>query len=162
MSTAQRPERVLAVDYGTKRIGLAITDPTGVMALPLPLIEVPSRSCDRADVGDPGRERERAVVVDAIRKVVREKEIARIIVGHPLNTDDTAGPRAKDAESFAKELESALGVPVEMFDERFTTQQAESMLAGVPLSRKRKRAHVNSVAAQVLLESYLSARSKCL
>jgi putative Holliday junction resolvase len=146
MGTVQNAARILAVDYGTKRIGLAVTDPTGVMALPLSLIEVPSR------------ERERAVAVEQIRKVVKEKGIGHIVVGQPLNTDDTAGPRAKEAEEFAKELEAALGIPVEMFDERYTTQQAESMLVGVPLSRKQKRRHVNSVAAQVLLESYLSAR----
>ena len=137
------PPRVLAVDYGEKRVGLAISGIAG-LALALPLLE---RSTPNGDLG-------------ALAQIVQDRKIEEVVVGLPINMNGTFGPRAKYTLEFVSTLRAALPCPVVPFDERLTSVQATGMLADSGLSRKKKRAHVNTVAAQLILQAYMAAREK--
>lgn len=133
--------RVLAIDHGTKRVGLAISDPTGKIVLPAGVIE-------------PRSEQD---LLEKLERIVEDRSVEEVIIGLPKNMNDTLGPRAKEVLAFAERLREVLSVPVRTWDERLTTVEAEERLRDTPLSRKRKRTHVNAVSAQILLESYLEA-----
>lgn len=135
--------RVLAIDYGDKRVGLALGE-TGGIALGLPLLV---RSTPERDLG---------TLVD----LVQQRRIDEVVVGLPLNMNGSVGPRARITMEFVRTLRVVLTVPVVPFDERLTSVQATDLLADSGLSRRRKRAHVNTVAAQLILEGYLQARAK--
>jgi putative Holliday junction resolvase len=136
------PGRVLAVDLGTRRIGLAVSDPLGLTAQGLP-----SLRRDR----DP---------VALVLEVCREKEVAAVVVGLPLNLDGSRGPAAEEAEKFAAELERRGGLPVMTLDERLSSVTAERTLveAGVSRAKRRTRGLVDRGAATVILQAYLARR----
>lgn len=134
---------VLGIDYGEKRIGLAISDNIGLLAHGLGVLE---------NIG--GDE-----TVEAISQIVLERNVKRVVVGLPKNMNNTIGERAKAVVAFTKSLHSHLGVDVETWDERLTTRQAEEMLAG--LSHKNRGKVVDTVSAQIILQSYLDAMQKC-
>ena len=134
--------RVLALDLGSKRIGVAVSDPDGRVASP---IEVLARSGDRP------RDHRR------IAELVREWEAARVVVGLPLSLDGSVGPAARAAEEEARELAAALPVPVETFDERLTTVTADRSLMELQMKADRRRRIVDKVAAAVLLQSWLES-----
>lgn len=134
--------RILAIDYGDRRLGLAISDPTGRIASGLPTIE---RSGPKEDVTDP------------LRRICQEQEVERIVVGLPVNMDGSHGPRAEISQAFARELREALDLEVETWDERLTTAQAERAMLAADLSRKKRKTRRDQVAAQILLQSYLDA-----
>jgi putative Holliday junction resolvase len=133
--------RCLGIDYGTKRIGLSYGDELGV-ATPLPpLIEA-----------DPARR------WSALAAVMQQRKITDIVVGHPLNMDDTAGPKAKEAEAFAARLREEFKLPVHLIDERLTSYEAES---SIPKSRRREvRASglVDSRSATLILQDFLDQK----
>lgn len=134
---------ILAVDYGRRRIGLAGTDPLGLLVHPLP----------------PLRVRRPEEAVEAVAELCRERDCERILVGLPLRPDGAEGPEAREARSFAERLRSATGLPVEMVDERLTSAEALARLASGPRRlRRRDRGIVDSVAAVVLLEQWLASR----
>lgn len=135
--------KILGIDPGDRRIGLAVGDSKLGIATGLRTIE---RSSPTADV------------TEALRRICREQGVERIVVGMPVNMDGSQGERARLALAFAQELRDALGIEVETWDERLTTRQADrAMLAG-DLSRKRRRQRVDRLAAQIMLQSYLDAR----
>lgn len=139
--------RILALDLGSKNIGLAVTDPLGLTAQGLPTLK---RTNKRADLA-------------RLREVVEALAVERIVVGHPLHLKGFAGARAQEAERFAAWLRRALGLPVELFDERLTSVEAESLLreAGTRSFRtrgERKRA-IDQIAATLILESYLEQQA---
>jgi putative Holliday junction resolvase len=122
--------RVLALDHGTARIGCAISDPTGTLATPLPVIEPPEAKL--------------------VAEIVAEHGVERVVVGLPLHLSGEEGSQAALARSFCAELEAILSVPVETYDERLTTRMAEmSRRAGAT-------AAPDSLAAAHLLEAYLA------
>lgn len=125
--------RVLALDHGTVRIGCAISDPSGTLARPLPVIEPP----------------EARVVVE----LVAEHDVERIVVGLPLLMSGEEGSQAGLARTFCTELEALLDIPVETYDERLTTRMAEAS------KRAGAGAAADSLAAAHLLEDYLASRS---
>jgi putative Holliday junction resolvase len=129
----------LGIDHGSKRIGLAVSDPSGKVALPLETLE--SR----------GLERDLA----AIRKVVEARQVKRIVVGLPIHMDGRTGHQAKAAQAFADHLAEEFGLPVDTIDERWTTREAERALLATGRRGKKKRAVVDSVAASLLLRTYL-------
>jgi putative Holliday junction resolvase len=131
--------RVLALDYGSARCGCALSDPSGTIVTPI------------AEVARPGSRRGLA----ALREVVRERDVERVVVGLPLSLDGGDTDQTRETREFAGRLALALGeeVPVEMHDERFTTRMAQRMEA--PLSSSE-----DSRAAAHLLESWLAARSR--
>jgi len=138
--------RVLAVDLGERRIGLALSDPSGTLASPLRTIEVS---------GDP--ERDRLAVVDA----AREAEAQVIVVGLPRSLSGRESPAARRARVEASALAEVAGeIKVELHDERFTTREADRALADAGKRRRERRAHVDAAAAAIILQSYLDAKGK--
>jgi putative Holliday junction resolvase len=125
--------RVLALDYGRARCGCALSDPSGTIASP---IEV---------VPDPDSPRG----LEQLARLVREQGVQSVVVGLPIGLSGEEGPQAREARRFADNLAALVSVPVETYDERFTTQLA---------SRSEGRAPEDSRAAAHLLESYLRAR----
>ena len=121
---------MLALDYGTARIGCAISDPSGTLATPLPVIEPPAPS--------------------AVAELVAQREVERVLVGLPLHLSGAEGSQAALTRTFCAELEAILDVPVETYDERLTTRMADRS------AREGARADRDSLAAAHLLESYLS------
>jgi putative Holliday junction resolvase len=125
--------RVLALDYGSARCGCAVSDPTGELATPLPVI------------ADPGSE----AGLEEIARLAVEREVDEVVVGLPVSLSGEEGAQAAETRSFASRLAVRLEVPVTTFDERFTTSLARRTPGRLP---------EDSRAAAHLLESYLSAR----
>ena len=135
--------RVLAVDYGRKRLGLAISDPLGLTARPLATWTRANRRQDLA----------------RLRTLCREQEISRIVVGWPLQLGGASGEMASEAARFAERIHKDLGLPVELVDERLSSWEAEQAIAEAsaekPRSRNRKERSLDEVAAAVILRDYL-------
>jgi len=125
--------RVLALDHGTARIGCAISDPSGILARPLPVIEPPEPR--------------------AVAELVDQLAVERVVVGLPLHLSGEEGSQAALARTFSGELEAILDVPVETYDERLTTRMAEAS------RRAGATAAPDSLAAAHLLEAYLAGLS---
>jgi len=125
--------RVLALDYGTARIGCAISDPSGTLATPLPTIEPPE--------------------VRSVVELVGEHGVERVVVGLPLHLSGEEGSQAALTRSFCAELEALLDVPVETYDERLTTRMAEAS------KREGAAAAPDSLAAAHLLQAYLAGQA---
>lgn len=135
--------RVLGIDLGTKRIGVAISDPDQRVATP---IEVVTRSGDRA------RDHR------AIATLVQEWEAERVVVGLPLSLDGSTGPAAQAALAEVDELAGVVGVPVDSTDERMTSVTANRALDELNVRGPARRKVVDKVAAAVILQSWLDAR----
>ncbi len=134
--------RILGIDHGERRVGLALSDEDGRIAQPLST--VPRR--------DP------KVLLTDLAEIVREREVSRIVVGLPLMLDGREGASARRARRFAERLEETTGVTVELWDERLTTVAAQRALGEAGVKRAGQRAMVDRVAAALLLQSYLDAR----
>ena len=134
--------RVLALDHGTKRIGIAIADPTGTLAQPVGYWPM-----------EPF-----AAFMERLRGLLVEKEVALILVGMPRNMDGSYGPAAQLVDQFVSVLRTALTVPVRTWDERLTSVQANRLLIEGGMRRDKRKQKVDSVAAAVLLQSYLDAQ----
>jgi putative holliday junction resolvase len=132
----------MALDFGDRRIGIALSDPMGITARPLLTLE--RKSWDRD--------------LEAIRSLTAEHEVQRIVVGLPLDMDGSSGPRVRITETFMERVRKATGVPVLPFDERLTTVQAERTLLEADVSRARRREVIDQVAAVILLQAFLDAR----
>lgn len=134
--------RVLAVDPGSKRVGLALSDPTGTIAQPLSTVEAsPLESLPQR-----------------LAEVAKQSEAKRIVVGLPRRLDGTYGPEAKAARELAESVRKASGLPVELVDERLTTAAAERSMIAQGVRRAKRRATIDSVAAALLLQSHLDSR----
>jgi putative Holliday junction resolvase len=131
--------RYIGIDLGTRRIGLAFGDELGV-ATPLAALTA----------ADPGERR------SALLQVIRDRRADEIVIGHPLNMDDTVGPKAKEAESFAAQLSTELGKPVHLVDERLTSYEAESSIAKSKRRAVRASGIIDSRAATLILQDYLN------
>ena len=134
--------RVIAIDLGTRRIGVAMTDGLGLTAQPLETI--PRRGGQRD--------------LDAIAALVSAHGAARIVLGLPLDPDGEPGRAAKSVEAFAARLRGAVTVPVELCDESFSTVEAEEVLLRADLSRARRKQVVDRLAAAVILQRWLDGR----
>jgi len=131
--------RVLGLDLGGKRIGVAVSDEDASIAFPSGALE--SR----------GPEKDLKSVLD----LIGERGIERVVVGLPRHLDGREGPEAEAARAFARALHEASGLPVEMLDERWTTIEAERMLHAQGRKKKKQRGVVDSVAASIILRTYL-------
>jgi putative holliday junction resolvase len=137
--------RTLAIDYGTKRIGLALSDDGGHLATPLEVLRA-------------GPEAIRGILELIIREGVR-----RLVVGLPLNMDDSVGPAARDAAEFGRQIAGAAGVPLVLVDERLSSFQAEQHLitrkrGGEKLTRQQKKDRMDAIAAAAFLQEYLDGK----
>lgn len=131
--------RWLGVDHGTKRIGLAVSDAGGGIASPLEVLT----------------ETDPAAVAARIAQRAAEYEAAGVVVGWPLNMDDTEGPQGQLARRFASEIRRATGLDVRMWDERLSSMTADAKLAG-RLTRKKRKARQDAVAAAAILQDFLA------
>jgi putative Holliday junction resolvase len=134
--------RIIGIDLGTRRIGVAVTDGLNLTAQPHTTLE---RHGGQRDL-------------DAIAAVVRAFAAERVVLGHPLTPAGVAGRAAKSAQVFADRLRAALGIPVDLVDESFSTVEAEEVLLRADLSRARRKQVVDRVAAAVILQRWLDAR----
>jgi putative Holliday junction resolvase len=135
--------RALGVDLGSKRVGIAVSDTSGTIASALTTVyRSKSRRHDHAEIA----------------KLVKLEECTVVVVGLPLSLDGTHGPAAKAAVKEAKQMEQTVGVPVEMYDERFTTVTAERHMMEVGLDAKQRRKVVDKAAAAVILQAWLEHR----
>lgn len=133
--------RLLAVDFGRVRVGLAVSDPKRRLASPLATYQ-------RRDKTQDAR---------YFKELVAEHEIAALVVGLPVHLDGNEGSSAAEARAFGKWLAGATGLPCAFYDERFTTVEAESALWSAGLTHKQRKARRDRVAAQMLLQTYLEA-----
>jgi putative Holliday junction resolvase len=137
--------RILGLDPGERRIGIAISDPTGTLAHPLRTLVRGSREEDFA----------------AIAALVAEHDVELIVVGWPLSLDGTEGPQARRVARYTDALAACLPVPVVSWDERFTTVAADEILRQIRGRKGRRRARargqVDAIAAAVILQSYLDS-----
>jgi putative holliday junction resolvase len=132
---------LLGVDYGSVRVGLAVSDPDRKIAFPLTTYTRRTRDLD----------------AEYFRKVAAEEPIAGLIVGLPIHLSGHEGAKATEARAFGKWLAEVTSLPVVLWDERFTTVEAEQALLSAGLTNKRRKARRDRVAAQILLQSYLDA-----
>ena len=136
-----RTGRIASVDFGTVRIGIAICDSDWILASPL----VVHPASDWRQDGE------------FFRELASEERITGFVVGLPIHCDGGESEKSKLCRKFANWLAAETGLPVRLFDERFTTADAKSRLAGVGYTNKKKKKRVDAVAAQVILESFLEA-----
>jgi putative Holliday junction resolvase len=137
-----RAGRVLGLDLGDARIGVAISDPERRVAVPHGTIHV----------GQPPGE------LKAVAALVRELDVTAVVVGHPRSMSGASGPRAQQAEAFTEALRAVVAVPVELQDERLSTVEAERSLREAGLDGRRRRGVVDEAAATVILSAWLDAR----
>jgi len=138
--------RVLAIDYGAVRIGLALSDPTGTLARPLPFL--PAR-------GD-------AKLAKEIVALAAKENVSRLLLGLPRHMSGESGEAALKVQAFAKVLGGATSLPIELVDERLTTVQASRQLHEAGRKAREQRGRIDSEAAAVLLQGWLDARSALL
>ncbi len=138
--TATKP-RILALDLGKRRIGLAISDPLGITAQGLPNL---LRTNKRTDLA-------------AIRQLAREREVALILLGNPMNMRGTEGRQSGWVREFAEALRTALGLPVKLWDERLTSVEASRVLRASGIGIEKRAAAVDRLSAVILLQSYLDS-----
>ncbi len=135
--------RIMALDVGDRRIGVALSDPTGLLATPFGAVD--RKHAEPSDI-------------DEIDRIARENEVEAIIVGLPRSLSGQLGSQAKLVKTFVTELSARVDLPVTMVDERYTTVQAERMLRESGRQPSRDRGLVDASAAAVMLQAYLDAR----
>ena len=134
--------RSFGLDVGTRTVGVAVSDALGVTAQPVSTLR---RTNLRADLAQ-------------LRRLAEEHEVEHAVIGLPLNMDGSEGPSASEARHFGDAISRALGIPVEYWDERLTTAAASRMLVEADVSRARRRAVIDKVAAVLILQGWLDAR----
>jgi putative Holliday junction resolvase len=137
--------RILGLDLGDKRIGVALSDPMGWTAQGLDVIT--SAGGVKSDIR-------------RIKEIADKHEVEKVVVGLPLNMDGSSGPRAEKARDFADRLARVLDLPVEMWDERLTTAEAERLLVEADMRRAKRRQVIDKMAAVLILQNYLDAASR--
>jgi putative Holliday junction resolvase len=130
--------RSLGIDYGTKRVGLALSDTLGLTASPLAVVP-------------------RSSVVDEVVRLVKEQDVGTIVVGLPTGLGGDEGMSAAEARELADELAEATGIEVILRDERYTSRMAESALLQSGMRRRKRRERVDKVAAAIILQDYLDS-----
>jgi putative Holliday junction resolvase len=133
--------RILALDHGTKRIGVAVSDELKMIAQPLEYI-----------LAEPS-----ADFLTRLKELIHEKEVELILVGMPRNMDGTYGPAAQKVQEFVAVLKGALSVPIKFWDERLTSAQANRLLIQGNVRRNKRKEKVDKMAAAILLQSYLDS-----
>lgn len=134
---------ILGIDYGDKRIGVAICDNSEIIATVLETIQNQDKKH-----------------IERIIEIVSENNVEKIIVGLPKNMDGSVGPSAQKALNFARTLRKHLDVKVEMWDERLSTVEAERSMISQDFSRKKRALKIDMAAAQLILQGYLDNQSK--
>jgi putative holliday junction resolvase len=139
-------QRILGIDFGSARIGLAISDPLHIIASPLCIVK-----------GSKNMKKAASSVALEIKN--RKLDIGLILIGMPLLLKGIEAERAKEVRLFAQALETETHIPIQFFDERFTSVQAERSMKEAQLTRKERSTYVDSVSCTILLQSYLDLQS---
>ncbi len=137
--------RVLGLDVGSVRIGVALSDPLGLTAQPLTVIDV-----------------RKAPPEDRVRALCDEHEVQELVVGLPLRLDGSEGLAVQAVRKFVDKLKTKVSLPIELWDERLTTAQAERVMIGGGVRRKERRERIDQIAAALILQSYLDAKRRPL
>ena len=135
--------RILAMDYGSRRIGLAVTDELGVTAQGLPTLH---RTTKRNDF-------------DHLRRTIKQYAVGEIVVGLPLRMSGDFGTQSEKVEAFAEELRARFKRPVHLFDERLTSVEANRVLDEAEISGRRRKGVVDQLAAVLILQAFLESRA---
>ena len=135
------PGRLAGIDYGTVRIGIAVTDPEQGLASPLANY---TRRGEAADVA-------------YFKQLAADERIVRFVVGLPVHLDGRESQKSQEARKFGEWLSATTGVPVVFFDERFTSTEAERYLAQAQMTKKQRKARLDKLAAQIMLTAYLES-----
>ena len=133
--------RILALDHGTKRIGIAISDELGMIAQPLEFI-----------AAEPF-----GAFLSRLKEIIKEKQVELLLVGMPRNMDGSYGPAALKVEEFVAVLKETVAIPLKTWDERLTSAQANRFLIQANVRREKRREKVDKTAAAILLQSYLDS-----
>jgi putative Holliday junction resolvase len=139
----QSPGRILAIDYGSRRMGLAVSDELGITAQG---IETLQRRNRRSDFG-------------RLQRVIREYQVQEIVLGNPLRMSGEEGAQSKKVAEFAEQLRQKFNLPVHLWDERLTSAEANRLLREAEISQEKRTQAVDRMAATLILQSYLQARS---
>ena len=131
--------RVLGLDYGSKRVGVAVSDELRMIAQPLELIAAEPRSR----------------LMERLTQIIAEKEVSRIVVGLPRNMNGSYGPATEMVRGFIDALRDTVQIPIDSWDERLTTVQANRDLIAANVRRRDRKGRVDKTAAAILLQSYL-------
>ncbi len=131
--------RTLGIDIGKERVGLAVSDPQGVIASGIGYLE-------------------RKSFFDKVIQLIEKEKIEEIVVGIPYRLDGSLGPSAEKAISFLKELEKMVDIPIKKWDERLTTKLANRYLLLADLSRKKRKKNIDKLSAQIILQDYLNSQ----
>jgi putative holliday junction resolvase len=134
--------RVLAIDHGTKRMGIALSDETATIAQPLEFIPA-----------EPFND-----FLTRLKQLLTEKQVDQILIGMPRNMDGSYGPAALKVQEFVAVLKETIAVPIKTWDERLTSAQANRMLIQAEVRRDKRKQRVDAAAAAILLQSYLDSR----
>lgn len=134
--------RIMAIDYGDARTGVAISDPTGLLAGYTTVIQ----------------SRKEGVVAEELARLAKEHSVDELVMGFPRNMDGTEGPRAQLYRDFAAQLKERCGMPVSLWDERRTTIEAHQILHASGKRMKNHKKNVDAVAATLILEGYLARK----
>jgi len=145
MTAALPAGRLAGIDYGRRRIGVAICDAQRIICSPL---------CVHQTVGD------RDLDAAFFRRLVADESIAGFVVGLPVHADGTDSAMSVEVERFGGWLAHCTGLPVAFQDERYSSREAAGMLAGVGMTRGRKKARADAVAAQVVLQAWLESQAR--
>lgn len=137
------PMRILAIDHGTKRMGIAISDELRIIAQPLEFI--PAEPFSK--------------FLERLKEILRDKQVEQILVGMPRNMDGSYGPAALKVQEFVAVLKNAVTTPIKTWDERLTSAQANRFLLEANVRRDQRKEKVDKTAAAILLQSYLDSSS---
>lgn len=138
--------RLLGIDYGTVRIGLALSDPIGILATTLPFLDNNSPS----------------QVISAMTALIETHQITGLVIGMPRNMDGTYGPSAQKVRDFIDQIQKSISLPITPIDERLTTAQASKQLSSIGLNQKQLRKKVDSSSACLILQQYLDRNTPLL
>lgn len=137
--------RYLGLDLGSKTLGVSISDPTGLIASSYTIIR---------------HNEEYDKLITEIQSIVIDKKIDEIVLGLPKNMNNTIGPKGELSFQFKEKMEKHLNIPVHLIDERLTTKQATDLLISNDTSRKKRKKVIDSVAATIILQSYLDKKER--
>ena len=145
--------RVLGVDYGTKTVGVAVSDPLEITAQPLETIE-------RKSAGKLSQTLARIeAIIEEYGAAGQQEKIEKIVLGYPKNMNNTEGDRCEATVSFKNDLERRTGLEVVLWDERLTTVEAERILMDSGVRRENRKTYIDKMAAAVILQNYLDSKS---
>lgn len=139
----EKTERIMALDVGEKRIGVAVSDPLGITAQGIGVIERQNRTRD----------------LDALRLLIDEHGVTSLLLGLPRNMNGTLGEKAREVQEFGELLAQELGIPVEYQDERLSTRAVEGTLIAADVRRSRRRRVIDKLAAVYILQGYLDRKA---